>query len=573
MRLHRPRLRSALLVTMACGAFAGCLVVTPLDDLPEAVGGAGPAGSAQGGSSQSGAAHGGAPDAGEAGAASAGAPDPGGNQCETNADCVRKNADEPARCRPSDHTCVTLRDDFCPVVWGDSADPNAIFFGAFATLNPSAPEENPIVWAHELALEELSGNNVGGLLGGPNGTRRPLVMLLCSNAEDVEPALSHLVDDVEVPAVIATLKPGDLRHGFETHRKRDVFYLSPVAVTQTVAIEPDDDLIWNMLGQPGDLAPTYTALLARDEAFVRAVRKLPATTDIKVALVTTLDAFDFELGNAVEPVLSFNGHDTTWNLEADNYRAFTLDPDDPQLAAQAQALVEFRPDIVVSTASELFAMPGGLLQQIEMAWGDPTIGGTPEQQQNRPFYILSPYNAGNLGPTEKLIGDFIEGNEVDANQRFIGVSIAGPENTSLQRAYETRLRKLFEHGYPDSANYYDAIYFLAYAMYGADEPQLTGSGIARGMQRLLSGQSFAIGPAAIGDVFNALAVADASVDVQSTLGPPSFDAETGVRRVDGSVFCFSAVGAVTHVTDVLRYDRAKGTLVGKSFPCFSGFYP
>jgi hypothetical protein len=566
----RLRRQSASFVTLACGAFAGCLVVTPLDDLPDATRGTGAAGSADGGSL---AAHGGASDAGEP-ATSPGGADPGENQCETNADCVRKNADEPARCRPSDHTCVTLRDESCPVVWGDAADPNAIFFGAFATLNPSTPDDSLIVWAHELALEELSGDNVGGLPGGPNGARRPLVMLLCNNADDVEPALSHLIDDVEVPAVIATLKPGDLRRGFEAHREQDVFYLSPVAVTQTVVIEPDDDLIWNLLGQPSDLAPTYTALLARDENFVRAVRKLPPAAPIKVALVTTLDAFDSELANRVEPILSFNGHDTLWNEDVGNYRAFTLHPEDPQLPAQAAELVEFRPDIVVSAASELFTMPGGLLQQIEMAWGDSTIPGTPEQRENRPFYILSPYNAGNLGPTEKLIGGLIEGtNEVDANQRFIGISIAGAADTSLQRAYETRLRKLFVNGYPDSANYYDAIYFLAYAMYGADEPQLTGSGIARGMQRLLSGDSFDVGPTLIGDVFNALSVTGASVSLQSTLGPPSFDAETGVRPVDGSVFCFSAVGAVTHVTDVLRYDRDKGALVGKSFPCFSGFYP
>ncbi len=569
-------LQCAALLVAGSSAIAGCMFVAPLDDLPQASGGSGHAGSNRGGTEQGGTEQGGTPmDGGEAGTKPGHAgQNSTGSQCETNAQCVSGNNDEPARCRPSDHTCVPLGNDQCPVVLGaeGATDPNAIVFGAFAPINPNAPADDPIIWAHQLAQQELGGENVGGLPDGPGGLRRPLVVVICSDADaDIDQGLNHLIDDVEVPAVIATLKPAALRRGFEAHQAQQVFFLSPVAVTTPLVILPDDGLIWNFLGQPGDLAPTYKALLSRYEPFVRSRHAVADATPIKVTLVTTGDAFNSELGDAVEPSLYFNGQGITANTKAGNYSAFTLKIADPQLGPLALDIIETRPDIIVSTANELLTRPGGLLQQIEMEWGNDTLKGTPEQRKNRPYYILSPYNVGDLAVTSELISGFIEGHEKAPNERFIGISIAGAEDTTLQRAYEGRLRKLHKTPYVDTANYYDAVYFLAYAMFGSGEAQPTGPGIARGMQRLLSGDSFNVGPMVISEIFNTLREASTSISLQSTLGPPGFDAKTGVRPVNGSVFCFDQAGVPK--SDVLRYDAAKNDVVGESFPCFNGIYP
>ena len=584
MRSRSPLQWVALLGALGSSLFAGCLVVTPLDDLPSksAAGGATSAGSHHGGASSAGSAQSGAAtNAGEGGTGTAAAPGQGGQDangtaCETNAQCVSRNGDQGARCRPSDNTCVSLRSDNCTAVINENraSDPNAIVFGAFSPINQNAPDEGSIPFAYRLAIQELSGQTTGGLPDGPGGLRRPLVMVLCSNAgAEIAPALSHLIDEVEVSAMIANLKPEDLRRGFDAHRAKHAFYLSPIAVNQLLAIQPDDGLIWNLLGQPADVAPAYTALLKRYEKFVRGVRNLNHLDDtIRVALVTTNDGFNSELSDFVEPALLFNGQNTTTNAAAGNYSSFTLDVDakDP-FGNKATDIVEARPDIIISTANELFTRPGGLLQQIEMEWGDNTLKGTAEQRKNRPFYILSPYNAGDLPTTGALIAAFVENNEVDANRRFIGISIAGAEDTTLQRAYEGRLRKLFKAPDVDTANYYDAIYFLAYAMYGSGEEQPTGDGIARGMQRLLSGTGFDVGPAAISKVFAALALPKGDgITLQSTLGPPSFD-PNGVRPVNGSVFCFDGAGAVAN--DVLRYDPVKKDVTGQAFPCFTGIYP
>jgi len=68
--------------------------------------------------------------------------------------------------------------------------------------------------AHELARGELSGDNVGGLPDGPTACGRPAGDDRLQHASVVAPGLEHLINDVQVPAVIATLKARRLREGY-----------------------------------------------------------------------------------------------------------------------------------------------------------------------------------------------------------------------------------------------------------------------------------------------------------------------------------------------------------------------
>ena len=483
---------------------------------------------------------------------------------------MKPGAGAPYRCRPSDHTCVRLESEECPLSYGSSGDPNAIFFGAFATLNPADPETNSTIWAHRLALEELSGDSMDGL-PGPGATRRPLVMIVCNNdASVVETALAHLADTLEVPAVLATLKPSDLRRGFEAHADRDIFYLSPVVSTRTLNGLNDNGRIWHMLGEPADMAPTYVSLLGLAEKYEKARRDV---TTLRVALVTTTDAYDRDLSNALSLVLKFNGKDLTTNEADGNYAGFTVDTTDPQLLDIATSIVTYRPHIVISAASESFTQTSGIFEHIESEWD----GEIPNSENvGRPFYVLSPFNAGDLTGIKSKINAFIRGaTGPTPNRRFVGVSVAGAADLTLQNQYATRLRTRFgKDAYTDSGNYYDATYFLTYAIYGAGTAEpLTGSGIARGMNRLLEGQRFDVGPDLILDVQQALDKDDDTIELQGTLGPRPFDPKTGGRLDEGSVLCFSAEDSqVTLKSDVLRYDRGSNELVG-DFPCFPGFYP
>jgi hypothetical protein len=556
---------SALLLSLA----AGCIVVQPLEDYPDKAAGGSSSKAGSGGSDAAGSST-----SGKGGTHSVA----GGtfDDCKTNADCEEDSGGEPYFCSPNTHACTKLKTEVCPLVIGDDVfDPNAIIFGGFAPLSTTNAARNPIVYAHQLALEELSGDDVGGLPDGVDDVRRPLLMVICYNQDDrVEDALDHLIGTLHVPGIVANLKPGDLRRAYEDHPNDDVFFLSPVTVTESVATLEDDDKVWNMLGQPADYAPTYAALLKRAEAKVRATLDLDETQRIKVAMLTTPDAFDSDLANKVAPLLRFNDDRTATTNQADkNYQLFSLQGPAPQdIESKVADLVEFRPHIIISAASDVVTMVGGVVDQVETIWN------AEGEDLPRPMYILSPFNAGDLTHLLTQLVNFSKQPDAkDIQQLFMGVSIAGPEDTSAQFDYEGRIGATFGNVFSDTANYYDATYLLAYASYaaGIDEP-LSGTTIARGMKRLVSGPVIPIHPDNILDTFDALRDGAASVEIESTLGPPSFDARNGVRQIDGSVFCFNRSDLEMTVSlDTYRFDRTLGDLRKPKFAdpfCIPDFF-
>jgi hypothetical protein len=550
---------------LLCGALlllvaAGCMLTSPLEDYPteQGEGGndSGPGGGSAGSAVAVGAA--GAGKGGEAGAA------PAEGMCQTNADCKSGSADELYRCRPSDHTCQVLKTGECPIAEGNATHPDAIFFGSFANLNAAAPEDNAIVQAQLLALDDFSGEVFGGL---PN-PRRPLVLVVCNNSEEAAPeGLRHLVEDLEVPGVLATLRPGDLRRGFDEYGSRDVFFLSPVSVTKSIVNEDDRGLIWNLLGQPADFSSAYQSLLLHAEAYVRKP-PVSAVGDIRVALVTTDNAFDSELEDLIAPLLEFNGKFISGNAE--NYKGFEV-TSESDLTEVGYDIAVFSPHIVVSMSGGVMTIQGGLIETIEAEWELAA-----KTNQPPPLFLLSPYDSGDLAYVELYIASSFGGSdETSAANRFVGLSIASAEDTSLQNAYAVRLRNKFKDAYSDTANYYDAFYFLTYASFaaGTDEP-LTGAGIARGMQRLLAGPSFDPVPSVISDVFDVLKEPEATIKLESTLGPPGFDPINGSRPIDASLLCFTRAGeSVMLHRDVRRFDRAMDEFVGEGAFCSSNMVP
>lgn len=612
--------KSSAFCATAAALVSACIVVSPLEDFPDAPAASGMGGSTSGthGSGGSKAGRGGASganasggDAGGGGKSGRGGSDAGGGSagdggagasgdageggsagaegCSTHRECVRAGGSEPYRCRASDRRCVPLKTPDCQLVYPDVeavySDPDVLYIGGFATLNPVRPEENGVVWAQRLAIEELSGDRVNGLPGVEGGRRRPLVMVVCNNdtstdADTIDRGMQHLTEQLEVPAVVATLKPGDLVRAFEDHRKGNVFFLDPVSATSIVGNYDDEDLIWTLLGPPKDYAPGYRELLQLIEAYLRRTRITDPEQKLKVALVSSTDAFNEELKIFVEPALRFNGDMDVTENGATQYLSVTVDaalPSEEQaiqifeLAAQVRG---FRPDVVISTAGPQFSQPGGVLEYIETLWDDGT--GAP-----RPFILLSPYNAGNTQPVVDLIEAEMaevgggQAADAEAYKRFIGLSAAGAADPTLQNQYASRLIAKFGTGaIPDTGNYYDSVYFLAYAMVASGAAEPTAPQIAKGMRRLIAGPRFDVGPTAIADVFAALADEEASIELFGTLGPPDFDADTGERIGTSSAFCFFRNSASTVVPriDVLRYDRDNAEFVG-NFPCFDFLPP
>ncbi|HVR19769.1 MAG TPA: hypothetical protein VMS65_08735, partial [Polyangiaceae bacterium] len=424
-----------------------------------------------------------------------------------------------------------------------------------------------------LAVEELN-EPTDGRAPGLNGAEVALVVCDNSNPAAIRRGMNHLADEVGVPAVLATLKPADLGQAFEEHP--DVLYLSPVGRTNNVDLlnaELDVPLVWNLLGRPSDYTNAYVRLLAIVENYVRAKNLYGASDQVRLALVVDdaeVDAANAELGEILEASLKFNGKSPDAN--GVNFIIVPMTRD-TTIAEAVEALGTFVPDIIVSASGNEFTKTEGVLWSLENEW----------VSAPRPFYLLSPYNAGDLGAVRTRIRRLVdELAEQDANSRFLGVSVAGPTNLDNQNAYAAALQTRFPRTQhpdhppdPDTGNYYDAAYFLAYAAYAADLTKpLTGPRMAAGLERLVDamGAELNVGPRHSRLVFDTLDRGE-TVALDGTLGPPDFS--DGYRRVNGSVYCFELVsGSATLRKDVLIYnadDEFRLNPLWSSFPCFANF--
>jgi hypothetical protein len=153
----------------------------------------------------------------------------------------------------------------------------------------------------------------------------------------------------------------------------------------------------------------------------------------------------------------------------------------------------------------------------------------------------------------------------DAYRRFLGINVARAEDRTLYTEYMDRLKRAFPSADPETENWYDTIYYLAYATYnaGADH-RLNGAEIAAGMLRILSGPRYNVGPFDIGPIFQALGDHQSSIQLNGTLGPPSFNTTTGARIGRGALFCFDNLLFAHPQVEV--YD---GTTLAGNFECYS----
>jgi hypothetical protein len=550
-------------------------------------GGAGAVGGGAKGGRGGNAGHGGTSTGGTStGATSAGGTGGGAGEgdphaCTTNAECVLRETDA-ARCRPSDHQCVILKSDDCLVAYAGEkngavrfSDDNAIYVGALAPLDEGAPSTSYAVMAERLAIDEINGVS-GGLPDGQGGPGRPLVLIVCQSDTTNDPdvvirGIQHLGKDVEVQAVVAGLKPFDLNAVFaeETKSGRNLFYLNALAISATLT-SPDvnDGRVWTLLGQPQDYAAAYGLLLNDLETYVRGERGLAPNDKIRVATVYTTDQFDDELYQAAAPTLKFNGSSAASQdsdvIAGGNYLKIKIDLDTPtpDIQGAVSQIIDFAPDIVISATGDPMAGPGGVIALLEAQLPSP-----------RPYYMLSPYNA-----TQTAVGNVstIIATEPDAAGRFIGISAAAAADKTLQNAYATSFNSQYNNPAGDipsfTDNFYDAVYYLAYAMYGASS--LTGPGISDGMRRLIQGDRADDGKDGISNVFAALD-AGSSVSLYGTLGPPDFNPMTGVRPATPGIFCFlwdDGLQKTRQKLDVLRYDPETMTFTG-SYPCLQNFVP
>jgi hypothetical protein len=351
-------------------------------------------------------------------------------------------------------------------------------------------------------------------------------------------ATGHLVDDLHVPAILAYLETGDLLKAFSQYgAPNGVFFLTPSGANSTLATQKDNGLIWHMLGLPSDVAPTYAALLAALEVLLRG----QGVAELRVALVAGSGAFDFDLTQALEPLLVFNGRAASQQPNTYLQRTLSASRTAEDVAGE---LLTFEPNVIISTTDAGF---NGVVEQVETRW--PSAAGP------RPYYVLSPINYGTMTPILEAATA-----QSEMARRLLGVNVAGSEDRDLYRAYEDRLTERFRDAVGGAENVYDSLYFLAYAMLaGGTLESVSGADIPIGMRSLITGSDpFTVGPDDAVDVMSALALRPPkSIRLDAVSGPAHFNPDSGVRLTTGSVFCTAVVGptqAATVYDHVGHYD-------------------
>ncbi len=498
-----------------------------------------------------------------------------GSECEGNGECIDKNFGNPYICRQGECVSLTVPGE-CPIVLGAGENstylrkPDPLLFGAYSLVDPSAPRLSVPTLNYELAIDEVNTETGGGIPGGSGGTSRPFIAVVCNGVgePDLELSLNHLIDHLEVPAILSSLYAPELKEAFNTKGlPEEVFFLSPLEADSTLTSIDDRGLLWHMLPPATDLAPAYVALLQKAETHIRQQRGLSEDQPIRVAMVDAKTQFLTDLADELQLTLSFNGLNAFDN--GDNFMRTRVDSaqdvENPDVSGALTKLQDFRPHIVLALLTSEFTL---LLDTLEglwaTGWADCPASESGAEQRCPPFYIVSRAQFERTA----LADDRFAG----VHHRLLGVNFAGAEDTELYDLYLNKLRSTYDVPFSlaGSENFYDAAYYLMYSMVGAgDPPRLTGAEVALGMTRLINGRTeYNVGTRDINDAFGVLlGTPTAKISLVGTMGPPSFNTSTGARDGLPSVYC---IEDGSYIQDALRYDAETQTLIGTQ-PCIADF--
>ncbi len=499
--------------------------------------------------------------------------------CTTHADCFLTHTDDADPYACVNNQCVELKSKECPVilplsdngVWNTLRSTDAVILGAFAPLNNGLPEV--VTRNYDLAVDEFwKHTGQGGIFTG-SGQRRGIVMVVCEDYFNVSaqllPPARHLMEELQVPGVVSALFLPDQQYIFEqVAQPNNVFMMMPLYSSQMLIDLPDDGLVWHMLSGANSLSVSYQPLVDMTVDHLKSVGSLGASEDVKLAMVKATDEpFLADTSAYLEAHLQYNGKSMADNAAATpdslydpiNVQSSYFDSADKQTTA-ITSILNFAPHLVIgNTVSEMlkWIIPG-----VEASWDAKNPG------RQRPFYILGALDYNDPQMPTLIAADrslVAQPPQIPLYQRIQGINWPAAVDTTVYDAYQLRYESAYGGQFPGYENFYDATYYLLYALAASRTP-LTGSGLVKSMLRVTKGTTEVdVGPndAMVQFVNQFKTDTTVKIKVVGAMGPPNWD-DFGARNDAGSVWCLNNFGG--YVPDQLRYDSDSSMLTGTS--CF-----
>jgi serine/threonine-protein kinase len=451
--------------------------------------------------------------------------------CVSNAACTA-SLETPSVCVAG--RCASLASPDCHV----AADPallareDTLWIGSlYPETGNVATMGKPNERATELAQQDFA--QASALSAGGDHVR-PIGLVACDDGTNAERAARHLVEELQVPAVLG------FRNGDELlalsgsllgpHHTLVVATLttSPL-VTQVPHAADEPPLVWRTTHSLSESAEAIGRLLA--DVVEPGLRAEGAATTRVVLLrrkTPSLLAFSERLFDT----LRYNGKSALEN--GADFREFAVDWDSasPETYRSIVAkLLDIQPTVILYTGSPFIDT---VIEPLEKQW--------PASARVRPRYVTPVVFDDPLFP--------VVGVNRDLRRRMFGFTL--PSTTAVNGRYTLHYNGVYgtdvsRADAPSSA--YDGFYLVAYAALALGGAPATGPSLARAVGRLVSGPPVEVGPSGIYQAFSHLRAGE-SIDLLGAGGPLDLDLATGENRTDLSVLCL----------DVDKNGKATGSL-------------
>jgi hypothetical protein len=492
-------------------------------------------------------------------------------ECLTNASCVNAHNGEPYICRKTDQTCVALRSPECTLKYepSDLLNENTIWYGLLSGHKTLIHGEA----ATDLVRSQISKFGQGLPPTSTNGPRRQLAFVACDvdtvpaemgdTRTTLQRSLDHLLNDVQVPAIIGPNGSGDTVSALTNYTvQRGVLTISPTAAAPAISDISTEGLFFRNSGS--DIIAVKALAFVLQTVVEPQLRcgtltnppcapgttaLLPTAADmLKVVVLFKEDALGVSDTTYAGQVLRFNGRNTMEN--GSNYKPISYgDPADTagnpmpeaRFADAVNQVMLAKPHVLIVFGSTEF---GGLTtaatsykmdKEIEAQW--------PASLPYRPVWLVV------KGIAATLIRDV--GTNQNWAKRIYGAQpfIAKTPDYSTYSTNFTNFVSMAGSTYPAAVannvsvtatpSYYDATYLLAYATVANGDKPLTGKNLADAVRTRLmppnATRKVSVGYDHIFEVYSALTHGE-HIDLDGLTGPLDFD-EHGDMKQTQEVFC------------------------------------